>query len=673
MPTRRPRVDPSEWARRRQEALEKARKTAGRRDRDRIQSSSTTSRHSRRPPTHGSNASASSSASAHEYAESQLQQQHRVALHYEEDHQYHQPQHQIRSHHHPPRHGGGRGRGRGRGRRASSIGGLDGGLGDRSSIGNRHQYEPTPPLEGQYEDADSDLHSQYSARRAHDLHDRRFHYAESSSSVQKPSSGSAQIPPPSASSHLPLAAEYAPNKLSLLKQRMLERKNHRRRAIGRPISRYASKSGGILGGAGGGSSMFRELRQPTSMSAMSDRPQYDGGYHQQDLPQQQQRQSRHIHDSSRYDHYDETDQPQQQHEQRYHRQQYQLTGSAGDVDDNDDEFEEDGHMRGLGSRTETSIPHYADNHSDPFGQRRKVAGINHDEQPVGPARSTTKEDHDEQPVGPTRSSRRDHNEKAVGPAISLRNHEQQLNWDEQPVGSSSRRRHHFADNVPEVDPYMYEHRMYDENQQGSPFSGSSQNQSSAPRYAWDDDEDENSPDDDVDENVQYQQEQIPANPAASDARTGTTRAGTSKASRLMHRDEQPVGRKLSMGPQEDDDSQGDISMQHCKSCDKAFAPPTFQKLCAALDHDGQPRCVKIYNQKRKVYNSAKTRIKNNTALNAEEQKVVIAGRKRVVSEMKAKKSGKKRSNKNKNSKWKEESKQFREAMKANREWARQGM
>ena len=53
MPTRRPRVDPSEWARRRQEALEKARKTAGRRDRDRIQSSSTTSRHSRRPPTHG--------------------------------------------------------------------------------------------------------------------------------------------------------------------------------------------------------------------------------------------------------------------------------------------------------------------------------------------------------------------------------------------------------------------------------------------------------------------------------------------------------------------------------------------------------------------------------------------------------------------------------------------
>ena len=261
----------------------------------------------------------------------------------------------------------------------------------------------------------------------------------------------------------------------------------------------------------------------------------------------------------------------------------------------------------------------------------------------------------------------------MGPAISRRNHEQQLNWDEQPVGSSSRRNHHFADNVPEVDPYLYEHRMYDENQQGSPFSGSSQKQSSAPRYAWDEDEDEDEggPDDDVDENVQYQQERIPA--ASATSRTGTTATGTTKASRLMHWDEQPVGHKISMGPQEDDDSQGNISMQYCKSCDKSFAPPTFQKLCAALDHNGQPRCVKIYNQKRKVYNSAKTRIKNNTALNAEEQKLVIAGRKRVVSEMKAKKNGKKRSSKNKNSKWKEESKQFREAMKANREWARQGV
>ena len=207
---------------------------------------------------------------------------------------------------------------------------------------------------------------------------------------------------------------------------------------------------------------------------------------------------------------------------------------------------------------------------------------------------------------------------------------------------------------------MYEHRMYDESQQRSPFSGSGKKQSRG--YIWDKDENENSDADDIDY-AQAQQGPISAAPADR---------GTSKASRLMNWDEQPVGtNNAPMGLQDDDGSQGNVPMQYCKSCDKSFAPPTFQKLCAALDHNGQPRCVKIYNLKRKVYNSAKTRIKNNTALNADEQKMVIAGRKRVVSERKAKKNGKKRG-RNKNSKWKEESKQFREAMRANREWAKKG-
>ena len=248
----------------------------------------------------------------------------------------------------------------------------------------------------------------------------------------------------------------------------------------------------------------------------------------------------------------------------------------------------------------------------------------------------------------------------MGPAISQRNHQQQLDWDEQPVGPSSRKKHQLDEDIPaEVDPYMYDHRMYDENQQSSPFSGSTKKQSRG--CVWDENGEENNSD--ADHNAQYQQKerQLPAQPLNND---------TSKASRLMNWDEQPVGQKKSLGLQEDDDSQGsNVSMHYCKSCDKWFARPTFERLHAALDDDGQPRCVKIYNLKRKVYNSAKTRIKNNTALNADDQKMVIAGRKRVVTEMKAKKNGKKKV-RNKNSKWKEESKQFREAMKANREWAR---
>lgn len=457
------------------------------------------------------------------------------------------------------------------------------------------------------------------------------------------------LPAPAAA--VPLqAAEFGSNKLSLLKQRMLERKNHRRRAIGRPISRYAiSRNEGNLGGSGGSSSMFREPYQ----SMMSTMERHN---HHAPPPAQQQQKPQHFQDYgddlSQYDRYDEVGQHRQhsQHEQHEHQS---LHGDHGD----------DGQSHGRGPMYEESGPYYADSDSDPFGQRRRVsAGINHDEQPVGPARPNYRH-HDGQPVGHAKTSRRHHhNEKPVGPAISRRNHQQQLNWDEQPVGPSSRKKHQLDEGIPaEVDPYMYDHRMYDENQQSSPFSGSTKNQSGR-GYVWDEEGDENS---DKNRNAQYQQQerQIPAQPHNND---------TSKASRLMNWDEQPVGQKMSMGPQEDDDSQGsNISMHYCKSCDKWFARPTFERLHAALDADGQPRCVKIYNLKRKVYNSAKTRIKNNSALNADDQNVVIAGRKRVVTEMKAKKNGKKKV-RNKSSKWKEESKQFREAMKANREWARQG-
>ena len=456
------------------------------------------------------------------------------------------------------------------------------------------------------------------------------------------------LPAPAAA--VPLqAAGFGSNKLSLLKQRMLERKNHRRRAIGRPISRYAiSRNEGILGGSGGNSSMFREPHQ----SMMSTMERHN---HHVPPPQQSQHNDDYGNDPSRYDLYNEVDRH-QQYSHREPKEDQSLYGDGGG----------DEQSQWRGSRYEESAPYYADSDSDPFGQRRRVsAGINHDEQPVGPARPYHRH-HDELPVGPAKSSRRrNHDEKPVGPAISRRDHQQQLNWDEQPVGPSSRKKHQLDEGIPaEVDPYMYDHRMYDENQQSSPFSGSSKKQSGR-GYVWDENSDVID-DLDPDHDAQYQQQerQIPAaQPHNNDA---------NKASRLMNWDEQPVGQKMSMGPQEDDDSQGsNISMHYCKSCDKWFARPTFERLHAALDADGQPRCVKIYNLKRKVYNSAKTRIKNNSALNADDQQMVIAGRKRVVTEMKAKKNGKKKV-RNKNSKWKEESKQFREAMKANREWARQG-
>lgn len=50
-----------------------------------------------------------------------------------------------------------------------------------------------------------------------------------------------------------------------------------------------------------------------------------------------------------------------------------------------------------------------------------------------------------------------------------------------------------------------------------------------------------------------------------------------------------------------------IQTIHCDACNKSFAPKTFQKLCAALDDNGNPKCVAMYNKKRKVYSSAKVR------------------------------------------------------------------
>lgn len=57
------------------------------------------------------------------------------------------------------------------------------------------------------------------------------------------------------------------------------------------------------------------------------------------------------------------------------------------------------------------------------------------------------------------------------------------------------------------------------------------------------------------------------------------------------------------------------------------------------------------------------RILNNTQLKPEEQRVVISGRKKVVAEMRQKAKG--RATK-KSDKWRQQSEEFREAMKSNR-------
>ncbi len=58
------------------------------------------------------------------------------------------------------------------------------------------------------------------------------------------------------------------------------------------------------------------------------------------------------------------------------------------------------------------------------------------------------------------------------------------------------------------------------------------------------------------------------------------------------------------------------------------------------------------------------RILNNKQLQPEEQRVVISGRKKVVAEMRQKAKGKRSSKKS--DKWRQQSEEFREAMKSNR-------
>ena len=121
--------------------------------------------------------------------------------------------------------------------------------------------------------------------------------------------------------------------------------------------------------------------------------------------------------------------------------------------------------------------------------------------------------------------------------------------------------------------------------------------------------------------------------------------------------------RVENGMDDDEESVVDIQLTQCECCKRSFAPKVYQKH---FDKDGQPKCANN-DKKRKQFNSAKARIANNKNLNKDEQMQVLQVNKKVSKEVSKKLSGKgsKRSKK-KNSKWREESNQFREAMRANR-------
>ena len=105
----------------------------------------------------------------------------------------------------------------------------------------------------------------------------------------------------------------------------------------------------------------------------------------------------------------------------------------------------------------------------------------------------------------------------------------------------------------------------------------------------------------------------------------------------------------------------DIELIKCDSCGRSFAPKVYEKH---FDSSGQPKCA--YDKKRAVYNSAKARIANNSNFNQDEQRQVLQMNKKVAKEMAKKKNGKGRTMEKirRSSKWRQDSQNFREAMKA---------
>lgn len=102
----------------------------------------------------------------------------------------------------------------------------------------------------------------------------------------------------------------------------------------------------------------------------------------------------------------------------------------------------------------------------------------------------------------------------------------------------------------------------------------------------------------------------------------------------------------------------DIELIQCDNCKRKFAPKIYDKHY----NNGQPKCIQMAVTKRPVYNAKAVRIGNNDTLDQKDQ--MLANHAPYGDS--AKSSSKKKGGSKKNSKWREESEAFREALRANR-------
>lgn len=72
-----------------------------------------------------------------------------------------------------------------------------------------------------------------------------------------------------------------------------------------------------------------------------------------------------------------------------------------------------------------------------------------------------------------------------------------------------------------------------------------------------------------------------------------------------------------------------VELIDCQDCGKAFAPPTYNRICKTMNNKGELKCIAMYAKKRKVFNSAKVRIQGNEHLDKDAQKLAIRARKEV--------------------------------------------
>lgn len=102
----------------------------------------------------------------------------------------------------------------------------------------------------------------------------------------------------------------------------------------------------------------------------------------------------------------------------------------------------------------------------------------------------------------------------------------------------------------------------------------------------------------------------------------------------------------------------DIELIQCDNCKRKFAPTIYEKHY----NNGQPKCIQMAVTKRPVYDAKAVRIGNNDTLDQKDQMLA----KHAPYGDATKSSSKKKGGSKKNSKWREESEAFREALRANR-------